>query len=137
MAENVTVICRMPSGVKLDLYDMQALSERAAVLKQGGFPPQLAPIKVVTLKGASSDMRFHKADNVLIGMAGRNIVDAEFWEAWLAQNQNSQLVTKGLVFAEKNSKRAEAKFKEVKSEKTGLESLDSSKPIEGVTKLDK
>ncbi|QDH14119.1 hypothetical protein E3E12_07900 [Formicincola oecophyllae] len=135
MAETVTVICRLPSGVRLDLYDMKGLAETAQANKAGAQMVPGAPVRSVILEGARHDRRYAKFTNAMLGMGGRTVVDAAFWEAWLAQNKNSELVRRNLVFAEASTAKAEGKLKEVGSHPTGLEGVDTAKLVGDVQTL--
>lgn len=122
----VTVICRMPSGLVLDLYDEGALQNPA---KPGALP---AIKDSVRLSGARRDPRFHKRDNIMLGMGGRTEVAADFWEAWTKQNAEFMPLKKGLIFAMPKEADAVSRLSELREERTGLEGLDKDK-MPGVT----
>ncbi|MFT8655940.1 MAG: hypothetical protein ABF785_04520 [Acetobacter papayae] len=132
--DTVTVICRMPSGIALDLYDEADLKARAASVAPVMNPP--TPKETVRLRGARRDPRFHPKENVMLGMGGRTEVDASFWEAWTRQNANFRPLKSGLIFAAAKEADAVAKLAERGQHRTGLEGLDP-KALQGVAPMDK
>lgn len=94
-------------------------------------------LRSVTLNGAKHDPAYHHAEGRLLGRAGRTIVDADFWSAWLAQNERNQLVTQHLVFAEANAAKADAAVAELAKEKTGLEGVEQNALPGDVKKADR
>lgn len=128
--ETVTVICRLPSGLVLGLYDPDDLRRRAGSVAPVMAPP--VPRASVRLEGARRDARFHARDNRLLGLAGRTQVDAAFWAAWVEQNPGYLPLKNGLVFAQARAADAEARLAECASQRTGLEGLDPS-TLPGVT----
>lgn len=129
-AETLTVVCRLPSGLVLDLYDPEDLRARAGSASPVMAPP--VPRASVRLAGARRDARFHARDNRLLGLAGRTQVDAAFWEAWVAQNPGYLPLKNGLIFAQARAADADARLAECASERTGLEGLDPN-ALPGVT----
>lgn len=132
---NVTVLCRLPSGVTLELHDMDGLKGRAA--SEAPVMAAAIPVRSVTLNGAKEDPTFHHAEGRLLGRAGRTEVDGDFWKAWLDQNQRNQLVTQKLVFAEANPAKADAAAAELAKERTGLEGVDQNALPGDVKKADR
>lgn len=134
----VTVLCRMPSGLVLDLYDDALLAARAGDARrgQGAMAPPV-PRASVRLAGARRDPRYHPRDNRLLGMAGRTEVPADFWSAWCAQNPDFAPLRHGLIAAERTADRATSWLREHGGTRTGLESLDpDALPVVGVTRRD-
>lgn len=122
----VTVICRMPSGLVMDLYDEGALQARPT-------PGALPVVKdSIRLSGARRDPRFHKKDNIMLGMGGRTEVPADFWDAWSKQNAEFMPLKKGLIFAMPKEADAVSRLAELRDERTGLEGLDKDK-MPGIT----
>lgn len=127
----VTVMSRYPHPLHLAVYDLDAIKARKGTMDSTAPAPQ----KRITIAGAVNDRDYHKKDNVLFGMAGKTQVPADFWEAWLSQNQTNPLVKGNVVFAEVTEARAEAKKAELSSEKTGMEGIDpDAMPVAGVKK---
>ncbi|MXV35746.1 MULTISPECIES: hypothetical protein [unclassified Saccharibacter] len=135
MANFVTVLCRLPSGIELELHDLGILKERAS----SDAPIGLAsvPRQSVLLNGAKHDPTYHPAEGRLLGRAGRTQVDADFWNAWLKQNERNELVTRKLVFAEANPTKADAAVAELAKERTGLEGVDPENLPKDVKRMEK
>lgn len=129
-ASTVTVICRMPAGLVLDLYDTDELATRARTSTPVMAPPK--PTASVRLNGAKADPRYHARDNLLLGMGGRTQVDASFWQAWCAQNPNFLPLKNGLVFARSTERDAGAELAERGQHRSGLEGLEPTS-LPGVT----
>lgn len=129
-AETVTVVCRLPSGLVLDLYDPEDLRTRAGSVAPVMAPP--VPRASVRLAGARRDVRFHARDNRLLGLGGHTQVDKAFWDAWVAQNPGYLPLKNGLVFAQARAADAQARLAECASQRTGLEGLDPN-ALPGVT----
>lgn len=116
----------MPSGLVMDLYDEGALQARPT-------PGALPVVKdSIRLSGARRDPRFHKKDNIMLGMGGRTEVPADFWEAWTKQNAEFMPLKKGLIFAMPKEADAVSRLAELRDERTGLEGLDKDK-MPGIT----
>lgn len=94
----VTVACKLPNGIVLDIP---------------GAPP-------VTLRGANHPEAI--ADH------GLTEVPVDFWEAWTKLYPDFQPLTKEMIFAQSTERNAESKAKERKEEKSGLEGLDPKAP---------
>ncbi|GBR70992.1 hypothetical protein [Gluconobacter kanchanaburiensis] len=128
MADIVTVLCRMPHGLRLRIAPEGDAERRAKMSEEKR--PDLSPVsyvKEIEINGANRAPDFHPKDNALLGRVGRTVVDKAFWEAWVKQNADSDLVKNQCVFAEMTEARANAKAAEFKTEKTGFEPLD---PVE-------
>ncbi|MCU5775118.1 hypothetical protein N5923_23330 [Erwiniaceae bacterium BAC15a-03b] len=104
MAEVVTVGCKLPNGLLIDV---------------GG--------KITHLQGANSS-------NVIGGYGLTESVDKEYFEAWLKEHADQPYVKNELVFAQAKTNSAQSKATENASVKTGLEGLPQDKPVEGVVK---
>jgi len=104
MAELVTVGCKLPNGLLIDV---------------GG--------KVTHIKGANSS-------NVIGGYGLTEGVDKDYFEKWLKEHANQPYVRDEMVFAQAKTNSAEAKASENASVTTGLEGLPQDKPVDGVEK---
>lgn len=104
MAEVVTVGCKLPNGLLIDVDG-----------------------KVTHLLGANSS-------NVIGGYGLTENVDKDYFEKWLKQHANQPYVKGEMVFAQAKTNSAQSKAAENASVKTGLEGLPQDKPVEGVVK---
>lgn len=131
----VHVICRVPSGVILRLYDPDDIQNRRQA-HQSGQPVTalMRPIAEVSLEGAREDARFDMRDNRILGCHGVTRVPHDFWEAWLLQNKESDLLRRNLIFAETTRRRARDQASEWAQSPTGFEGLDPDKlPVSSVS----
>ncbi len=117
--ETVTVVCRLPSGIVLDLYDDRELSARA----ESKAPVMSAPVPKATirLRGARRDPRYHPKENIMLGMGGRTEVAKDLWDAWCKQNPNFGPMNNGLIFAAAQERRALDMLAERANDRTGFE----------------
>jgi len=126
MAEaTVTVLCRLPHGVRLRLAP-QGETERRVQMSANGTPDR-SPTRIereVIVNGANKAPNYHPKDNVMLGRVGRTTVDKSFWDAWLAQHKDSDLVKNHCVFAEVSERNVESRVREFETEKTGFEPVD-------------
>ena len=123
----VTVACKLPNGIVLQLQEEYARDEnvmgaikpvkyhrfggKKVVLKGAAFPADRGPIGT-TIAG---------------GFALTHGVDADFFEKWMKQNADNDAVQKGLVFAAAKPAEAESQAKEFKDELSGFEPVNPSK----------
>lgn len=125
MADTVNVICRLPSGTKIELYDLEAVkSQNSSGVVAGA---SHAPHVSVTLNGIGSDPRFVRAVNMQKCLGGRTKLDKAVWEAWIKHNASSPLVKNNIIFAEPTESRALDRLASEGPTSTGLEPLDQEK----------
>lgn len=103
MAEFVTVGCKLPHGIHMDL-------------QMPGKP------KVrVTLKGNNSA-------RVIGGYGITERVPKEHFDEWMKLNKNHAFITGNLIFGMSNTASAEAKAKEYAEHRHGMEPINSNDP---------
>ena len=100
---NVTVGCRLPNGIIIDLYNADG---------------SLA--KSVELKGANSDIN---GPIIILNprMCGYTQVDEDFMNKWLDQNKDFAPLVSGAIFVEKTIAKAQDSAAALADEKTGFE----------------
>jgi hypothetical protein len=105
----VVVACKLPNGLICEL---------------GKFGDD--KYRSVRLNGPNS--------NRIVGNTGFGLTDVskEFWDAWLKANGRLEFVKKGFVFVHNDRASAEAEAEDRKALRTGLEPLDSAKPLPGI-----
>jgi hypothetical protein len=108
-AKTVTVGCKLPNGL---------------ILEMGKFGDE--DYKAVVLKGANSAV-VHGGYGMTEG------VDESFWAAWKKKHARLSFVQKGLVFAVGDIASARDHAIDLSAVKTGLEPLDPLKKIVGPT----
>ncbi len=107
MAATVTVGCKLPHGLHMDLGD-----------------------KRVTINGTNSAA-------IIGGHGITEGVDADFFDAWMKKNKDLPFVQRGLIFASEKKADIKAQAVEKKDVKTGLERLDPKKAPKGIKKVEK
>lgn len=118
MAESVTVACKLPNGLHLDVFRMEEWTEQTPT----GSRQTKRAIREgrVTLNGVK---RRVDDPRVSEGFALTHGVDATHWARWLEANKDSALVQNGLIFASKpNDARSPAR--ERAKQMSGLEPID-------------
>lgn len=111
MAGTVTVACKIPNGLILRLFEMIDTNEVTptgyrSIKKAQPKGPQ------VTIAGYSREFMQAARAPIASGFALTRGVDADFWEEWLNQNQDSDCVRNGLIFAHENAADSKAQAKE-------------------------
>lgn len=108
----MTVACRLPQGMHLDIVKHGELRKR------------------VTLNGANS--RYAVA-----GFGITEHVPKAFFEQWLADHPELPAVKNGLIFAHRHKTSVEAQAEEQSELKSGLDPMDPKKPGKDLAPLSK
>lgn len=129
--ETVTVACKMPNGVVLQLFDMVPYSPGHGFPETTRAMPR--PSAKVVLNGNAIDYdklrRDQGMDRMIIGgYALTPGVPREFWEEWLRVNKDSALVLNKVVFAADSETRARDQAKDQRHIQSGLEPIDTNNP---------
>lgn len=107
MAEQVTVGCKLPNGLVLEVDGKQAI-----------------------ISG------YRGEDVRIIGGYGLTQVDKELWDAWLKTHKEQPYVKNGVIFAQDNGNSARAQAKEQEKVKSGLDPLPQDNPAPGIKRDD-
>ncbi|EAA3939250.1 hypothetical protein DOR63_23755 [Salmonella enterica subsp. enterica] len=107
MAEMVTVGCKLPNGI---------------VLEVGQKRVQVAGWRNNAVK--------------IVGGYGLTQVEKAFWEAWLAEHSQQPYVENGVIFAQDKVNSAAAQATEQETVKSGLEPLPQKDPAPGINRDD-
>lgn len=99
----VTIGCKLPNGILMELGDKQ-----------------------VVINGANSS-------EIIGGHGLTENVDKSFFDAWMERNKELKFVKIGHIFAHEKTASTKAQAKERAKEKTGLEPLDPNKKPAGIT----
>jgi hypothetical protein len=121
--ETVTVACKIPNGLILRVFRMIENMEpvlggghRAAkVAEQIGAP--------VAIHGSRVAVGEVPKCKIVAGYALTPGVSKEFFELWLEQNADSELVSNNLVFAHESLDSAEDEARDYAKQRSGLEPL--------------
>ena len=129
MPGTTTVACKVPTGMVLSLYRMEDHDEP---LLHGGYrtvkravldtKPNI-PARV-KLNGCARRIGGETPHEVAHGAGLTFGVDADFFTAWLKQNAETEIVQKGLVFAQVKAGDIQAQAKDHRALKSGLEPID-------------
>ena len=127
--DTVTVASKYPGGLQLRLHEMVETSEQ--VMGGGSRKVRVAQpaSDVVLINGTAAPFGQARrdADGAFVQMAGGYAltfnVPKDFWDKWLAQNRELDLVRNNMIFAHEKPHEAEAWAKDHASIKTGLEPL--------------
>ena len=134
MGDTVTVCCKSPHGLVLELDELR--HEIPSIGGSGGGPvPVWRPSgKKVTIRGSQADQPTSPNPGRTIGGYGITEVDKEFWDTWVAQKKGFPLLTNGTLFAQPSLDRAAHQARDQSSIKTGFEGLDPDRPAAGITR---
>ena len=122
--KTVTVGCKMPGGLILQLYEMH--DEKEAT------PNGFRDIKVarpagdpVRINGCAVPVGGPQPKHMVLGGYGLTPgVDADFFAKWLKQNEHSMLVKNKLIFSANSRDSAESKAEEMAKVRSNLEPLN-------------
>jgi hypothetical protein len=128
MAGTVTVALKLPHGLVLRLFDMVKKVEPAFGGGVREFEIAQAKPQRVTLNGYAAPWGMSPNCIVVGGYALTPNVDAEFFQTWMAQNKESNLVKNHLIFAYARDNDTSAKAREYEATRCGLEPIDPEKP---------
>lgn len=137
----VSVGLKLPHGLILKVYDMISSNE----LVMGGGTREVKKAQQMgetyLLKGYLTRKKNRKetAPLVIGGYAITSGIPKDFFDKWLEQNKDSDLVRNNLIFAQGTSDRAGDQADDQESTKNGLEPIDPDNPgakVKGVVKAD-
>ncbi len=127
--ETVTVACKLPHGLDLRLFEMVPTPEP---IMGGGsrIVDQARPMpKIVKLNGFANPVNAAPKSLTYGGYGMTYNVDKEFFERWLEQNADSDIVQKELIFALESHEDAHEMAHDQKDVVSGLEAVDPTKVI--------
>nr|WP_321986150.1 hypothetical protein [uncultured Lichenicoccus sp.] len=126
MPGTVTVACKIPNGLQLQVWKM--IDEYVPVMgsseKKLQQRAELADSRRIKINGPARAIGKDAPHEIRNGVGLTHGVDADFFAAWLNQNKDSDVVLRGHVFAAAKVSDVDAKAVEMSREKTGLEPLD-------------
>ena len=127
--ETVTVACKLPHGIHMDL--------RTPInLKDPNNPGGNTLVSRVTLNGSAKGEANQRYGEAGFGLTFN--VPKEHFEQWLKDHENHPAVKNGLIFAHREQASVEAMARENEGKKSGLEPVDpNDKKANGVEKMSK
>lgn len=144
-ANTVTIACKLPNGMFLDLMG----EEKEEMVPSNSGPVRQVKrdlLKRVLVRGVAAERRLERGDEhgdpmespgIMTVQGGYGLtfgVDKDFWDAWLRQNANSDLVKNRLIFAAAGDKAAD-QAREQEEIRSGLEPLDPEKLPKGLERV--
>lgn len=128
-ADTITVASKMPNGLVLRLFRMEEFAEPVMGGGQRQSQRAIQTGDEYTLNGtAFSIERALRGDlprhQIAGGFALTPGIPRDFWEQWLKQNEKSDMVRNGLIFAQASEQRARDAALEKEGLRSGLEPLD-------------
>jgi hypothetical protein len=124
----VTVGCKIPNGIKLQLRHPSHDNGRGEMVA--------GPVKAeFTLKGPSRPLNIMPdsfAAELASGGFGLTEIPEDFWLEWVSGNLTLDMVAKGFIFAEDDHASAVDHAKDNKDVRTGMEPADPNKPGPGL-----
>lgn len=125
----VTVACKLPAGLRLRVFEMVDVSHP---IFGGGVKIVKEARQVsddVFVRGTSAPAGQNLPYAVVGGYALTHGIDRDFFERWLEQNRDSDVVRNGLIFAADGRDHAEGRAGDLKETRHGAEPLDMSMRI--------
>lgn len=129
--ETVVIACKLPNGLILQCDEPYEASvpvfgktETVSMYRRGG--------QTYKVNGSAVDLaRMEIGDIPHTISAGFGLtygVPKSFWERWLSQHKEMEIVEKKFIFAMNSESNVRSKTKELKNITTGLEPIDPSNP---------
>lgn len=140
MPGTVTVGCKIPNGLMLQIYNMVDHDEPVF---GGGVRVVKRAVQVgprIKINGPARYMGQELPHDIKGGCGLTYGVDADFFAKWLEQNKDAPYVRNGLVFAQPTGKpgEIESQIRDHKKLKSGMEPLDlENLPPEFRNKIEK
>lgn len=137
MTNTVTVACKLPSGIILRVFQMVEHSE--PVMGGGSKKVKVAHQmgKSVRIRGFAVPFGATPAVPIVGGYGLTPNVDAEFFDLWLKQNADSEIVQNNLIFAHEKQADAAAQAAEQAEIRSGLEPIDPKRLPKGIEPADR
>lgn len=124
-AATVTVCCKLPHGINVDLYDMVDRAEAAPGGMQTVKRAELRRnFKRITLNGFSYAQNKAPKNPVMEGFGLTFNVPREPMAEWLKLHADQDYVKNGLIFIQDGRREVEAQLKDHASQRSGLERID-------------
>lgn len=124
MPGTLTVGCKLPNGLKLQLYRTEEWQEP---VMGGGHRKAIRAVPesdAVSLNGCARYVGKDAPHPIQNGAGLTFGVDADLFAEWMRRNKDTEIVRNGFVFAQTKAADAAAQAKDHASLRTGLEPLD-------------
>lgn len=124
MAGTVTVACKLPHGLVLQLQEPYKVDEDV----MGGGKKEVTRFRrtgdVVVIEGCAVKMGEPHDKHLASGFALTHGVDADFFAKWMEQNKDLTPVARGMIFAFEKPGSTIAEARNRSGELSGLEPVD-------------
>ncbi len=124
--EKVTVACKLPHGLILQICDMvddtETVPNGSRQIKRAVWRDERHVVEGVALPFGSMPKLHH-----IGGYALTPNIPRDFWERWLHDNADLPAVKNGMIFAHTGTAHVEGEAKEKAGLKSGLEPIDQEK----------
>lgn len=123
----VTVACKIPNGLKLEVFEEREVHEP---LFGGGtklvkrFERTGKPGTFYTVRGPRLPFGVPPTFPIVGGFALTPGIPKDFWDKYCEQNQDSDAIRNGLLFAHESLDKVQGRCREFRGNKSGLEPLD-------------
>ncbi len=136
--ETVTVCSKLPMDFMLRLH--RKVTKHEPVMGGGMraydvFEPRF-DVPVVVVRGCSYPQNKGPAGQIEGGYALTPEVPKAFWEEWLSQNEQADIIKNGMLFAQNDLRSAVAQAREQGELKSNLERLDPNNLPKGLETAD-
>jgi len=134
----VSVASKLPMDFTLRLFTWAKRNE--LVMGGGTREVRVAELardkKQFIVQGNSWAQNKGAHQQIIGGYAITHGIPKDFWEQWLEQNQESDIILNGMLFAHQEAASTTSEAKEKEKEKSGLERLDPNNLPKGLQKSD-
>ena len=137
----VFVACNMPHGLTLRAFrniEVPRAEQGRVILEK--VAQQIG--EAFTVKGNAAAFGQPFRAPIVGGFAITTGCPEDLWKSWFRDNENSDMVKNGLIFADEKRERVEARARENKKQRSGLERIDVSagskdpRLLKGIKKFD-
>lgn len=127
MTGSISVACKMPNGLKLRVF--KPIQEFDDVVGGGKRPATIwKPYgDAVEIKGNAVPREQEKYFPTEYGFAITSNIDKDFWDVWLEQNKESDIVKNKIIFAFEKKADIQVESKKLESVRSGFEPLNKDK----------
>ena len=130
--KTVTVACKLPHGIMLQLYKM---IDGVEPVSGGGYRQIKVAQKVgepIKINGNSHKQNALPSCIIRDSFAFTENVPKDHWDAWLEQNQSLDFVKNGLIFAHETTNSVVDQAKDHKAIRSGFERLNPDAKPAGI-----
>jgi len=123
MPRTITVACKVPNGLKLQVHEMHDFDEP---VMGGGTKtvPRATPIgEPVFIAGTAAPFGQMPKAEIVGGYALTRNVDADFFAKWMEQNKDSAVVRNHLIFAHTSAAKVRDQANDQADVRSGLEPI--------------